>query len=300
LPILSGKETDFPFTGIDSLLEYGRTNNYSLGRLGLIYECCRSGMDEKDLITRMSEIIEIIEKGIDTGLKGTDYKDRILHQQSDLIQKAEKDGVLKTDPLVNTTIANITALMESKSAMQVIVAVPTAGSCGTFGGTIKAFCNIHGISMENKINAYFAGGIVGIYFARGPGFSAEEHGCQVETGAAATMTAAALVELSGGDADQSVGAASLALQNTIGLVCDPVADRVEVPCLGKNIAAGMNALAASSMSLAGYDPVIPLEQVIETVKRVGDTMPATLCCTGLGGLAVTAKAREIKEILSKP
>jgi len=298
LPILSGNETECPFNDIYSLLEFGRSRKYSLGDLGLIYECCRSGLDEKDLKDRMSKLINIIEKGIETGLKGTDYRDRILHQQSDLIQEAEKAGRIKTPPLVNGIIANVSALMESKSAMQVIVAVPTAGSCGTFGGTLKAFCDLHDISEEDKIKAYFAGGLIGIYFAKGPGFAAENHGCQVETGAAATMAATALVELSGGTAEQAISAASMALQNAIGLVCDPVGDRVEVPCLGKNIMAAMNALASSSMSLAGYDQVIPLDQVISTVKLVGRSMDSSLCNTGLGGLAVTPKARELKVMLS--
>ncbi len=279
------------------MLDYGKMNNYSLGKLGLIYESCRSGMPEEDLIVKMKELIEIVENGIITGLNGTEYQDRILHQQSDLIEKAALNGVIKTGPLVNRIIANITALMESKSAMQVIVAIPTAGSGGTFGGSVKAFCDTNEINEETKILAYFAGGIVGVYFAKGPGFSAEEHGCQVETGASATMTAAALVELSEGRADQAVSAASMALQNTIGLVCDPVADRVEVPCLGKNVTAGMNALATSSMALAGFKSVIPLDQVINTVKIVGRSMSPTLCCTGKGGLAVTPKSRELKEML---
>jgi L-serine dehydratase len=297
LPIPSGKEMEFPFTDIDSMLEYGKSKNFSLGKLGLIYECCRSGMSENELLARMKDIIQVIESAIETGLTGTEFRDRILHQQSNLIEKAEKDGLIKTDSMVNGIIANITALMEAKSAMQVIVAVPTAGSCGTFGGTLKAFCDTHDIKADNKIMAYFAGGLIGVYFARGPGFSAEEHGCQVETGAAATMTAAALVELSEGSADEAVGAASMALQNTIGLVCDPVADRVEVPCLGKNVTAGMNALAASSMALSGFDSVIPFDQVLETVKQVGKTMVPSLRCTGVGGLAATPRSGELKEML---
>ena len=110
--------------------------------------------------------------------------------------------------------------------------------------------------------------------------------------------AAALADLSGGSAEQSVGAASMALQNTIGLVCDPVADRVEVPCLGKNVTAGMNALGASTMALSGFNAVIPFDQVLESVDRVGKSMPSTLRCTGRGGLADTAKARELKEMLA--
>ena len=297
LPVLSGRELDFPFTDVDGMLEYASTTNYSLGKLGLIYESCRSGLSENELIQMMKDIIQIIEAGISTGLAGTEYEDRILQQQSHLIEEAERKKATKTNPLVNRVIANITALMEAKSSMQVIVAVPTAGSCGTFGGTVKAFCDINDLDEEKKILAYFAGGLMGVFFAKGPGFSAEEYGCQVETGASACMAAAALVELSDGSAEQSVGAASMALQNTIGLVCDPVADRVEVPCLGKNVTAGMNALGASTMALSGFNAVIPFEQVLDSVDRVGKSMSSTLRCTGRGGLAATAKARELKEML---
>ncbi|MCP4311762.1 MAG: serine dehydratase [Bacteroidetes bacterium] len=297
LPVLSGREEDFPFKDVDGMLEYASTNNYSLGKLGLIYERCRSGFSEEDLFLKMKDLIQIIEAGISTGLAGTEYEDRILQQQSNLIEKAERERKTKTSPLVNRVIANITALMEAKSSMQVIVAIPTAGSCGTFGGTVKAFCDTNDLGEEEKTMAYFAGGLMGVFFAKGPGFSAEEYGCQVETGAAACMAAAALADLSGGSADQSVGAASMALQNTVGLVCDPVADRVEVPCLGKNVTAGMNALGASTMALSGFNAVIPFDQVLDTVAQVGRSMCSTLRCTGRGGLAATAKARELKEML---
>ena len=295
LPVLSGRESEYPFTDVDDLLAYASSNGYSLGKLGLIYESCRSGLPGKDLVLKMKEIVRIIEAGIATGLAGTVYRDRLLQQQSNLIGEAEREKITGTGPLVNRIIANITALMEAKSAMHVIVAVPTAGSCGTFGGTVKAFCDTNDLGEEEKIMAYFAGGLMGVFFAKGPGFAAEEYGCQVETGAAATMAAAALVDLSGGSAGQAVGAASMALQNTMGLVCDPVADRVEVPCLGRNVTAGLNALGASTMALSGFNEVIPFDQVLDAVKEVGRSIPFPLRCTGMGGLSVTAKSRELKK-----
>lgn len=295
LPVISGKESKFPFTDLGSMLQFARAKNTSLGKAGMAYECARSGLSERELKEHMRALIRIIEDAITKGLKGTEYQDRILHQQARLIEKAAEEGRIRKDPMTQRMIAYITALMEAKSAMEVIVAIPTAGSCGTFGGSIKAFCDTHGLEEEQKVRAYFAGGLIGVFFAMGPGFSAEEHGCQVETGAAGCMAAAALVELSGGSAREAVDAASMALQNSIGLVCDPVADRVEVPCLGKNVSAGMNALAASSMALAGFDAVIPLDQVINTVERVGRMLPSALCNTGKGGLAVTPAARKLKD-----
>jgi L-serine dehydratase len=111
------------------------------------------------------------------------------------------------------------------------------------------------------------------------------------------MAAAGLVQLIGGTARQSINAASMALQNLLGLVCDPVADRVEVPCLGKNILGATNALSSANMSIAGFDPVIPLDEVIETMKSIGDSMPASLRCTGCGGLSITPTALELHKKL---
>jgi L-serine dehydratase len=296
MPVIAGRETEMPFTTVKSLIEYSEEKGLDLGDLGLIYEKCISGLSEDELIAKMKEIIQIIHKSIDTGLKGTQYADRILHQQSHLIGKAEKEGKIK-DSVVNRIIANVSALMESKSAMEVVVAVPTAGSCGTVGGSLLAFSEFYGSTENELIKAYFAAGIVGAYFAQGPGFSAEEHGCQVECGASAGMAAAAMVQLMGGAAEQALGAASMAIQNMIGLICDPVADRVEVPCLGKNISAAVNAYASATMAISGYNPVIPLNQVIQTVSRVSKTMPTCNKCTGKGGLAITETALKLKDQL---
>lgn len=293
MPVVGGRQTEMPFTTIQSLIDFAEENHTSLGDLGLIYEKCIGGISEEALLQKMEEIVHIIHKSIATGLAGTNYKDRILQQQSHLIEKAEKEGKIK-EGVINRIIANVSAIMESKSAMEVVVAVPTAGSCGTVGGSLKAISEKLGSSHEEVIKAYFAAGIVGAYFAQGPGFSAEEHGCQVECGAAAGMAAAGMVQLLGGTARQALGAASMAIQNMIGLVCDPVADRVEVPCLGKNISAAVNAYSSAIMAVSGYDYVIPLDQVIQTVSRVSKTMPTCNKCTGKGGLAITETAQLLK------
>jgi L-serine dehydratase len=298
MPVIAGRETEMPFTTIQSLIDYAREQGANLGRMGLIYEKCISGIREEALINKMKEIIRIIHGSIDTGLRGTYYADRILQQQSHLIGKAEKEGKIK-DSVVNRIIAYVSALMESKSAMEVVVAAPTAGSCGTLGGSLRAIAENRDSSDDELIKAYFAAGIAGAYFAQGPGFSAEEHGCQVECGAAAGMAAAGIVQLMGGTAKQALDAASMAIQNMIGLVCDPVGDRVEVPCLGKNISAAVNAYSSAIMAVAGFDAVIPLDQVIETVSRVSKTMPTCVKCTGKGGLEITQTALNIKDKLKE-
>jgi L-serine dehydratase len=150
-------------------------------------------------------------------------------------------------------------------------------------------------SHDELLKAYFAAGMVGAFFAMGPGFSAEEHGCQVECGASAGMAAAGIAQLFGGSAKQAIDAASMAIQNMIGLVCDPIADRVEAPCLGKNVSASVNALTSATMACSGFNALIPLDEVIETVSRVSQQMPSCVKCTGKGGLAITKTALEIKE-----
>jgi len=295
LPIIMGNESELPFTTIESLLKYAEAQSLDLGALGLIYEKHQSGLDSIDVEDKMKHIVGIIEDSIKTGLSGTEYEDRILPQQSHLIEKAEKKRKILENSIVNSIISNVSAIMESKSAMEVVVANPTAGSCGTVGGVLRAVADDINATYDELIQAYFAAGIVGVYFAKGPGFSAEEHGCQVECGASAGMAAAGIVQLFGGTAKQGIDAASMAIQNMIGLICDPIADRVEAPCLGKNVSAAVNALSSATMVCSGYNALIPLDEVIETVSSVSLQMPTCVKCTGKGGLAITKTACAIKE-----
>ncbi|PIA79510.1 hypothetical protein BFR04_01310 [Gaetbulibacter sp. 4G1] len=297
LPIISGNESELPFTTVASLLEYAEQKNLDLAALGLLYEKNQSGLDDQEVVDKMKSIVAIIENSIKTGLEGTYYEDRILPRQSHLIDDAQKKKKILEHSVVNKIIANVSAIMESKSAMEVVVANPTAGSCGVVGGVLRAVADDINASHDELIQAYFATGIIGVYFAQGPGFSAEEHGCQVECGASAGMAAAGIVQLFGGSAKQAIDAASMAIQNMIGLICDPIADRVEAPCLGKNVSAAVNALSSATMACAGYNALIPLNEVIETVSSVSLQMPSCNKCTGKGGLAITKTACAIKEKL---
>jgi len=151
-----------------------------------------------------------------------------------------------------------------------------------------------GLPLEAMTRAMLAAGLIGVFIAAHATFAAEVGGCQAECGAGSGMAAAALVTLAGGNTQQTLTAASMALQNILGMICDPVANRVEVPCLGKNVMAASNALACANMALAGYDPVIPLDEVITTMDVVGKMIPAELRCTALGGLSITPTSKEIE------
>jgi len=286
MPVISSFEINLPFTSEDEMLELAEKENLSLSDLAIRYESARSGLDSVSILNKMEEIVIIIRNSIQEGLKGTYYEDRILGTQSKLIIEAEQNGLIKKS-INSFIIAFTSAIMEVKSSMGLIVATPTAGSCGVLGGALFGSLGDQEFDLERIVRAYMAAGITGVFIADKYTFSAEEGGCQVETGSGAAMAAAGLVEMEGGTAKQAMAAASMALQNELGLVCDPVAVRVEVPCLGKNIMAATNALNASIMAIAGYDPVMSYDEVIDAMKSVGESMPSSLCCTGLGGLAQT-------------
>jgi L-serine dehydratase len=297
LPVLSGSGEELPFTDINGMLEYVESKDTDLAGLAILYECARGGSDEKKVLSLMREITVNIEHSIREGLKEKYYPDRILGHQSHLIIAAEKEGKIISSPL-NTIISYVTALMESKSSMEIIVAAPTAGSCGALGGAIFGIAEQISKSPDAIVKAFLAAGLIGVFIADKYTFAAEEGGCQVECGAASAMAAAGLVQLMGGSANQAINAASMALQNCLGMICDPVADRVEVPCLGKNILAATNAFSSANMAIAGFDPVIPLDEVIDAMKKVGEELPRSLCCTGLGGLSQTPTSLRLHKKLS--
>lgn len=300
MPILSGTNKKLPFTAIDELLKLADLNGFDLADLSITYECARAGIDPEKALSLMDDIVSKIKNSIREGLKETSYKDRILGHQSHLIIEAEEKQRIVSS-VQNKIIAYVTALMETKSSMGVIVAAPTAGSTGVLGGAVFAVAECFPDNPGSIVKAFLAAGIIGVFIAHKYTFAAEEGGCQVECGAASAMAAAGLVQLMGGTARQAINASSLALQNLLGMICDPVADRVEVPCLGKNILGATNALNAANMSIAGFDPVIPLNEVIDSMRSVGEKLPSSLCCTGLGGLAITPTSLKLhKELKMTP
>ena len=299
LPVLSRKGMTVPFLSCAELSEYNKGRSLELWELAVQYESARGDISREEVFRRMMQIVGIMRKSIHEGIQGTEYKDRILGCQSgEFKAKMEKDRLLDTD-LLNRIILYVTAMMEMKSSMGVIVAAPTAGACGALPGACIGAAEAMGLGPDEMIQAMLAAGMVGIFIAANATFAAEVGGCQAECGAGSGMAAAALVTLAQGSVDQATAAASMALQNILGMVCDPVANRVEVPCLGKNVMAASNALACANMALAGYDPVIPLDEVIETMDRVGKSLPSELKCTALGGLSITKTSKEIEKRLKQ-
>jgi L-serine dehydratase len=176
-----------------------------------------------------------------------------------------------------------------------IVAAPTAGSCGILPAAILVMTDERGAPEDAAVMALFTAGALGLVIANEASISGAEGGCQAECGSAAAITAGALVELSGGDPLMVAEACAIALKNQLGLVCDPVAGLVEVPCVKRNAGGIMCAITAADMALAGIKSVIPVDEIIGAMREIGETMPAALKETAQGGLATTPTGLELKK-----
>jgi L-serine dehydratase len=294
LPVLSRAACVVPFTSAAEMLTILPDPHSQLSEMALLYESERGNISKDEVWALASGVMKVMRSSLKTGLRGTSFGDRILGRQSHLIDLAVGKKRILDSPLINAVIRNTTAVMESKSSYHPIVAAPTAGSCAVVPGTILACAGLYGFSDDECIRALLAAGIAGVFIATRSTFSAEVAGCQAECGAASAMAAAAVVQLLGGNATEAVSAASFALQNLLGLVCDPVANRVEVPCLGKNIIGATNAITSANATMSGYDTLIPFDEVIDAMDRIGNSLCDELCCTGKGGLSTTPTALRIE------
>ncbi|MCL2841513.1 MAG: L-serine ammonia-lyase, iron-sulfur-dependent, subunit alpha [Defluviitaleaceae bacterium] len=253
---------------------------------------------ESEILERMKNTLDVMRNSAEEGLKAG------LRSVSDL---SGGDGhrmyqfASKAMPLSGLFAAKATALaigiQEYNAAMGKIVAAPTAGSCGILPAGVLTMMEERGASEESAIKALITAGAIGMVIATNATVSGAAGGCQAECGSAAAMTGAALVEMMGGTAQMSAHAAAIALQNQMGLVCDPVAGLVEVPCILRNGGGISIAINAADLAMAGVESVIPIDEVIIAMGEVGKAIPESLRETSLGGLAATPTGIAIKERL---
>jgi L-serine dehydratase len=300
LPVGSRSDLRVPFSTAAELvaLDSAQERSRPLWEWAVQYEMARGDLTEAQVLAKMVDIVRLLRASIAQGIAGTTYEDRLLGHQSGGFKRELDAGRLLNTGALNRAVLYVTALMEVKSSMGVIVAAPTAGACAALPGACIAFGEELGRSEEDMARAMLAAGAVGLFIASQWTFAAEVGGCQAEGGSAAAMAAAALVTLAGGTLPQALGASSMALQSMLGLICDPVAGRVEAPCLGKNVIAASNAASCANMALAGYDPLIPFDEVVDAARRVAGQMPRELRCTSLGGLATTPTALKLEAALA--
>lgn len=196
-------------------------------------------------------------------------------------------------------MAEAISVAESNACMKCIVAAPTAGSCGVLPAVVIPYVRKYKPDEERIIKALYTSAGFGQIIAKRAFISGAAGGCQAEIGSASAMSAAMLVYLQGGDGERSAAAMAFALKSLLGLVCDPVAGLVEVPCVKRNVIGAVNAVTSADMAMAGIESVIPPDEVIDAMREVGLAMPQTLRETGEGGLAATPTGMKIAKSMPK-
>lgn len=248
----------------------------------------------RELYGRMERSLTVMEEavraGMDPGLRST--SGLTGGDAAKMLSYAENGGM--TGSFLNKAMARAIAVAEYNAAMGKIVAAPTAGSCGIIPGTVLSMLAEGRCTREQAVMALFTSGAVGMVIANKAVLAGAQGGCQAECGSAAAMAAAALVELCGGTPEQSENAVAIAIKNQLGLVCDPVAGLVEIPCIKRNVAGIMTAFSAAEMALAGIESKIPADECIAAMREVGESLPCALKETAQGGLAATPTGLRMK------
>lgn len=196
---------------------------------------------------------------------------------------------------MDEVIVQAISMAESNACMRRIVAAPTAGSCGVVPAVLLPLCEREHYTQHELLEALYVASGIGAVIAYRASISGAAGGCQAEIGTASAMVAGALVSLRGGTNEQIGHAVAMALKNLMGLVCDPVAGLVEVPCVKRNVIGAVNAISAADMALAGIESRIPVDEVIDAMGEVGRRMPVEFRETALGGLAATPTGKAVKE-----
>lgn len=226
--------------------------------------------------------------------------DKKLKSQSSLVggdggkmQEYLEQGDTLCGSFMGKVIAGALQMGESNACMKRIVAAPTAGACGVLPAVLVPYFLEKKATQQQVVEALYVAAGIGQVIALRAFIAGASGGCQAEIGSASAMAAGAMVHLRGGSPDQIAQASAMALKNLLGLVCDPVAGLVEVPCVKRNVVGAVNALAAADMALAGIASRIPPDQVIDAMREVGERMPSEVRETGEGGLAATTEGKEI-------
>jgi L-serine dehydratase len=268
----------------------------SLGQIALAYESQLLGIPEEAVLEEMAQRLKVMKSSVRTGLSDDRVDMLLLKPTARGILESETAGRVPVGGIHTRAAARAMAVMHACNSRAVVCAAPTGGSAGVIPGVLVSLTEERDLADEAAVLALLAAAAVGLVVAWRATFAAETAGCQVEIGAAGAMAAAAVVEAGGGSAQQAADAAAIALQNTMGSVCDPVHGTCEIPCHTRNAVAASSAFVCADIILGGYGNAVPLDETIDASYAVGKALPPELRCTASGGLAVTPSARSIQRL----
>ena len=299
LPVKSDVSYDIPFFTAKDALIFAQKNNLSLTDLAIEYEKARSSMSRDEIVSKMIEIIDIAELSAEKGIAGISKDSGFLAPKAHEMNEKLKSTKTADMGIMNKAMIIATAIMEYNSVMGVVVAAPTAGSCGVLPAVVLSLGKDINADKRKMAEAMLVGGLIGVFISHQATFAAEVCACQAEIGSASSMAAAAAVALLDGTTKQGFSAAGLALQNMLGLICDPIGGLVEIPCINRNSSGAANSLVSANMVVCGFEPIIPLDEVIQSMWEVGNMLPRELRCTSIGGLCATATGIKIQKELEE-
>lgn len=276
------------YESIQELVSCAQDAGTSLSRIIWEDQAQESGLPMEQVFLTMKERLLIMKQSVQSGIRSEARSISGLSGGAAVkMRAAAESGKSLLGKPFGMLIARALAVSETNACMGKIVASPTAGSCGIIPAALLSIMEERGYSDDDAALALFTSAGLGLVVANRANVSGAQGGCQAECGSATAMAAAALAELAGGTPSMAANAFALALKNMLGLVCDPVAGLVEIPCIKRNAMGAVMAVAAADMALSGIESAIPADEVIDAMGAIGDSMPASLKETSKGGLAAT-------------
>jgi iron-sulfur-dependent L-serine dehydratase alpha subunit len=280
------------------LIEICTREQKTIGEIMLMLEMEKSGKDNETIISMMEERLIKMKEAVDSGTNDASTAPSGI-SGGDAVKMYDyvNQGKSLSGNYISDAMTYSLATSESNARMGVIVATPTAGAAGILPGVLFSLHKNSGTSYKDLVMGLFTASMLGYVIANRSFISGAAGGCQAEVGSATAMAAGTIVELKGGTPEQVVNATAIAMKSLLGLVCDPVAGLVEVPCIKRNVIGTSIAFSSADLSLAGVETRIPCDEVIEAMYMIGKDMPRTLRETALGGLAMTETGIKVKERL---
>ncbi|WP_430786001.1 L-serine ammonia-lyase, iron-sulfur-dependent, subunit alpha [Virgibacillus flavescens] len=282
------------FRTVAELVEIAEKENILISEVMIRQEMDVKNVSREEVYANMERNLVVMEQAIEDSFKGVQSVTGLTGGDAVLIQTYMKEKTPLSGNLMMDAVSKAMGTNEVNAAMGTICATPTAGSAGCVPGTLFAVKEQLNPTREQMIRYLFTSGAFGFVVANNAMISGAAGGCQAEVGSAGAMASAAIVEMAGGTPQQSSEAFAMTLKNMLGLVCDPVAGLVEVPCVKRNAGGSTLAIVSADMALAGVTSRIPCDEVIGAMYKIGKSMPSALRETGEGGLAGTPTGEEIK------
>lgn len=276
------------YNSVEELVNAARSSNQKISQIVLTEQAEDMELTEEAVYETMEKSFDVMRQSVENGMeKNLRSPSGLSGGAAAKLKKAVDEGRNHYGHLLGNAISMALAVTEYNSCMGQIVAAPTAGSCGVIPAALISVLEEYKLPKRDIVMALFTASAIGMVIAKCASISGAEGGCQAEVGSASAMAAAALTEIFGGTPEMISDSCAIALKNTMGLVCDPVAGLVEVPCIKRNAMGVANAFTASELALAGIKSVIPADEVILAMKKVGEQMSPSLRETAEGGLAAT-------------